>query len=332
MYIATIDTGTTNSRVKIWYDGKVLTSSHVEVGVRDTGITGSKDKLKKGVRDAIDLALNKANMTCDDIGLFLASGMITSNVGLFEVPHVFAPAGVAELAEHMVSAVIQEVVDQPIWFVPGVKNNINHVTIENCEAMDIMRGEEVETLGLLDHLNLSGPALLVLPGSHSKFVRVDRNSRISGCLTTLAGELLSVLTTDTILSSSLEKSFAQTLDPEMVLSGAEYVRKNGLTRTCFTVRILDQFTDSSLNGKANFLTGAILANDLSAVMSSSAMGDCRKLPVIIGGSNIMAGIFEILLRHDDYFQGDIITVDSDIMKDKAGYGAILAAQSRGLCT
>ena len=243
-----------------------------------------------------------------------------------------APAGVAELAEQMVSATIQGVVDQPIWFIPGVKNNIREITVENCEAMDIMRGEEVETIGILDHLNLSGPALLVLPGSHTKFVRVDQNSRISGCVTTLAGELLSVLTTDTILSSSLEKSFARTPDPEMALRGAEYARKFGLTRTCFTVRILDQFTDSSLNGKANFLAGAIVSTDLSAVKSSSAMGDCRELPVIIGGSNIMAAIFETLLHQDDYFHGDLITVDSDIMKDKAGYGAILAARSRGLCS
>lgn len=331
MYIATIDTGTTNTRVKLWQEGRVHTSSHVGVGVRDTGITGSKDKLKKGVKDAIDLALNKATITHNDIELYVASGMITSNVGLFEVPHVFAPAGIAELADQMVSATIEEVVDQPIWFVPGVKNNIQEVTVANCEAIDIMRGEEVETIGLLDHLELSGPALLVLPGSHSKFVRVDKNNRISGCVTTLAGELLSVLTTDTILASSLEKSFAETLDPEMVLQGAEYARKFGLTRTCFTVRLLDQFTDSSPNGRANFLAGAIVATDLLAVKSSSAMGDCRNLPVIIGGSNIMAGIIETLLHQDDYFQGDLVTVKSDIMKDRAGYGAILVARSRGLC-
>lgn len=331
MYIATIDTGTTNTRVKLWQEGKVLASSHVGVGVRDTGITGSKDKLKNGVREAIDLALKEANSTHHDIELYLASGMITSNVGLFEVPHVFAPSGVAELAEQMVSATIQEVVNQPIWFIPGVKNNLQEITVENCEAMDIMRGEEVETFGILDHLKLSGPSLLVLPGSHSKFVRVDRNSRISGCVTTLAGELLSVLTRDTILASSLEKSFAQALDSEMVIQGADYARKFGLTRTCFTIRILDQFTDSSLNGKANFLAGAIATTDLLAVKNSSAMGDCRELPVIIGGSNIMAGIFETLLHQDDYFHGDLITVDSNVMKEKAGFGAIMIARSRGLC-
>jgi 2-dehydro-3-deoxygalactonokinase len=117
----------------------------------------------------------------------------------------------------------------------------------------------------------------------------------------------------------------------VALRGAEYARKYGLTRTCFTVRLLDQFTDSSLNGKANFLAGAIVATDLLAVKNSSAMDDCRTLPVVIGGSNIMAEIFGTLMHQDDYFHGDLIKVDSDIMKDKAGYGAILAARARGLC-
>lgn len=332
MYIATIDTGTTNTRVKLWQDGGVITSSHVGVGVRDTGITGSKDKLKKGVKDAIDLVLEQANITHHDIGLFLASGMITSNVGVFEVPHVYAPAGVGELADKMVNATLPEIVGQPIWFVPGVKNNIKEITVENCEAMDIMRGEEVETIGILDHLNISGPVLLVLPGSHSKFVRVDRNNRISGCMTTLAGELLSVLTTETILASSLGKSFSETLNQEMVQQGADYATKSGLTRTCFTVRLLDLFTDASLNDRANFLAGAVVATDLLGVKNSSVMGDCRTLPVVIGGSNTMAGIFGTLMHQDDYFQGDLLTVNSDIMEERAGYGAILTARARGICT
>ena len=331
MYIATIDTGTTNTRVKLWHEGKLITASSVGVGVRDTGITGSKKKLKQGVKEAIQLVLDKASLAHSDIGLYLASGMITSNVGLYELPHVAAPAGVSELAEQMISATIHEVMDHPIWFVPGIKNNVPEVTVQNCEAMDIMRGEEVETLGLLNHLDLNGSALLILPGSHSKFVRVDTKRRITGCVTTLAGELLSVLTTDTILASSLDKSFARTLEPEMVLLGAKYARKFGLTRTCFSVRILDQFTDSSVNSKANFLAGAISSSDLQAIKQGSAMGDCQELPVIIGGSNLIAEVFEVLVKQDDYFNGDLITIDSTVMMDTSGFGAIMTARARGLC-
>ena len=331
MYIATIDTGTTNTRVKLWQEESLLASSHVGVGVRDTGITGSKDKLKGGVKAAIEQVLTDAKLSPGDVGLYLASGMITSNVGLHEVPHAFAPAGISALAEQMVSATLPEIVDQPIWFVPGVKNDVRNVTLENFAGMDIMRGEEVETLGLLAHLNLKGPALLILPGSHTKFVRVDQQGRITGCVTTLAGELLSVLTTETILASALDKSFAESLEPKMAQLGAESARKFGLTRTCFTVRILDQFTGSSLNGKANFLAGAIVGTDLLAVKDNEAMGDCQDIPVVIGGSNIMAGIFEVLVRQDEHFRGDLITVTGEVMQDKAGSGAILVARARGLC-
>lgn len=331
MYIATIDTGTTNTRVKIWREGEVVTSANVGVGVRDTSITGSKDKLKQGVSEAVKLALDKAQLTHEAIGLYLASGMITSNVGLHEVAHVQAPAGIADLANHMVSATIKGVVDQPIWFVPGVKNDLKDITVGNIEAMDIMRGEEVEAFGLLDHLGQTGSALLILPGSHTKFIRVDQSGRISGCITTLAGELLSVLTKDTILASSLGKSFTETIHREMILRGSESTHQQGLTRACFTVRLLDLFSDSSPNERANFLTGAIVATDLLAVKSDSTLGDCRELTVIIGGSNVMAGVFEVLVSEDDYFCGDIITLDGKAMMDTSGSGALMAARARGLC-
>lgn len=332
MIIATIDTGTTNTRVKIWRKGGVVTSSNVGVGVRDTSITGSTDKLKQGVGEAVKRALDKAQLAHEDIGLYLASGMITSNVGLHEVPHVQAPAGVAELADHMVSATIEGVVDQPIWFVPGVKNELADITLRNIEAMDIMRGEEVETFGLLDHLSQTGSVLLILPGSHTKFIRVDQHGRISGCVTTMAGELLSVLTTDTILASSLGKSFTETIHREMILRGSECSRQQGLTRACFAVRLLDLFSDSSLDERANFLTGVIVATDLLAVKSGSTLGDCSELTVIIGGSNALAGVFEVLVSEDDYFRGDIIMVDGKAMMDTSGSGAIMAARARGLCS
>ncbi|HRU42351.1 MAG TPA: 2-dehydro-3-deoxygalactonokinase, partial [Candidatus Diapherotrites archaeon] len=62
MYIATIDTGTSNTRVNIWNKGKVVSRSFIGVGVRDTAITGSKAKLYQGVREAIKAALEKIGM------------------------------------------------------------------------------------------------------------------------------------------------------------------------------------------------------------------------------------------------------------------------------
>ena len=330
MHILTIDTGTTNTRTKLWREGEVIASSSTEVGVRDTSITGNKEKLQAGVKKTILETLSNAKCGADQVDLFLAAGMITSNVGLIEVPHVVAPAGLMNLASGMVSADIPQVLDQPIWFVPGIKNDVRKVTPENCEAMDIMRGEEVETFGILEHVGTRGPALLILPGSHTKFVHVDEKGRVTACVTTLAGELLSVITNGTILASALNRSFATAIDEKMVLLGAAEVQAVGLNRTCFSIRILDQFTDVSYDEKASYLAGAVVGTDLMAIKGSRAVGDCRDVPVIIGGTNPLATVFSTLIKKDDHFRGDVNAVDDTVMKDISGSGAIMIAQARGL--
>ncbi|HWR62444.1 MAG TPA: 2-dehydro-3-deoxygalactonokinase [Clostridia bacterium] len=330
MYIITIDTGTSNTRVKLWNGGKVAAASFVGTGVRDTAISGSKTKLQQGVRDAISMVLEQKNLKASNVDLFLASGMITSNVGLFEVPHVCAPAGVKELAEHMVSARIDEVVEKPIWFVPGVKNTLKNIDLGNCEEMDMMRGEEAETFGILEGLKLEASAVVILPGSHTKFVSLNRDKRITGCITTLAGELLSVLTNNTILASALDNSFAEKADEELILAGARYSREVGLNRTCFTVRILEQFTGYPADARANFLLGAVLENDIFSLKNSRALNFDSGQAVIIGGSKILKRAFEILVKNDGCFTGAIHVVEDEAMKDMAGLGSIAIAKARGL--
>lgn len=332
MYIATIDTGTSNTRVKLWNKGKIVSKSFAGVGVRDTAITGSKAKLYQGVREAIKTALEKIDMRASEVDLFLASGMITSNVGLYEVPHVCAPAGIDELAKGMVSAQIDEVIDKPIWFVPGIKNQLKDININTCEEMDIMRGEETETIGIIENLKIEGPAVVVLPGSHSKFVSINESGQITGCLTTLAGELLSVITNNTILANALNNSFVEEINEELIIAGADYSKKVGLNRTLFTTRILDQFTTYSVNDKANFLLGAVLETDLFAVKNSRAIRVSPDQKVIIGGGNVSKIAFEILIKRDDYFTGKVYIVDDGLMEDMSGLGCIAAAKVRGLIT
>lgn len=332
MYIATIDAGTSNTRVKLWNKGKIVSRSFVGVGVRDTAITGSRAKLNQGVREAIKTALEKINIDSSEVDLFLASGMITSNVGLYEVPHVCAPAGIEELAKGMVSALIIEVIDKPIWFVPGVKNQLKDININTCEEMDIMRGEETETFGIIENLKIEGPAVVVLPGSHSKFVNINKSGQITGCLTTLAGELLSVITNNTILTSALNNSFVEEINADMIIAGADYSKKVGLNRTLFTTRILDQFTEYSINDKANFLLGAVLETDLYAIKNSHSIKVSQDQTVIIGGSKVLKRAFEILIKRDDYFTAKIYIVDDELMEDMSGFGCIAAAKLRGLIT
>lgn len=321
MYVITLDTGTTNTRVTLWNNKEVVDKVFRDVGVRNTAIDGNNAKLKKAIKEAIDEILKRNEMNIDQINRILASGMITSNVGLVEVAHLWAPVGIQELANGIVRHYLPEVVNKEIWFVPGVKNNITEITLENCEAMDIMRGEEVETIGLLKRLNVEGPALMILPGSHSKFVSVDHQGKITGCLTSLAGELISEITNNTIIASSVNHSLATEFKKNMVIEGYKKGIKVGISRTAFLVRILDQFTGMSVNEKANFLLGAVLSADIMAIKNSRALKVSPASKVIIAGKRIIMNAFEAIIKEDGYFK-NVVTVNSKQIDNLAGFGAL----------
>ena len=185
-YIITIDTGTTNTRTFLWDENRnMIAGEKAEVGVRNTAIDGNNDRLKKAVHDCLERLLENNNLTYNNISRVMACGMITSNVGLVEVPHVTAPAGLKELAQQAKSILLEDVCPLPILFIPGVKNGLPDINMENFAVMDIMRGEEVESIAIMDHFPKDKPYLLVLPGSHTKFVSVDKEGKMTGCLTTI---------------------------------------------------------------------------------------------------------------------------------------------------
>jgi 2-dehydro-3-deoxygalactonokinase len=330
MLAITIDTGTTNTRVMVWRDDQIISRSRAEVGVRDTAITGNRQKLQVGVRNTILEAAAIAGIEVSGVSVIVASGMITSEKGLLEVPHIPAPAGIRKLAGGLTQKIIPEVAPQPIWFVPGVKNSIPVVDLVTYEAMDIMRGEEVETFGLVENRKLQGPAIFVFPGSHSKFVTMDKNNEITACVTTLAGELLDVITGHTILASAVAASFAHELDAAMLLEGARCCASVGLGRACFSVRILELLGNTTAEQRANFLLGAVLGQDIFALKRSHAVRLDPETPVVVTGKKVMKQAFAALIRGDSFFRGEVIPVEDELADDLAGLGAMAIARERGL--
>lgn len=328
-YSVTIDTGTTNSRIFVWRCEELVAEASRPVGVRDTAITGSTQALVSAVRDAITEALGKAGIASTEGVRFLSSGMITSNVGLCEIPHLIAPVGIDDLAAGIRSVVLKDVVDQPIHFIPGIRNNDSAVTVDNCEAMDMMRGEETETIGAIRALDVEGPAVIILPGSHSKFVKINEKNRITGCVTTISGELLDVITKNTILASSLDHGFASSIEEEALLKGARYCASVGLSRCCFSVRILDIFRGLTLSERQNFLLGAVLQTDLLALKESDALKVDADTKMVVCGKPMLRDALALLLKHDGFFRGAIKTAP-DSLPSLSGLGTLAVAEVAGL--
>ena len=304
-YIITLDSGTTNTRAILWNpSGERAASANASVGVRNTAIDGNTRKLSAGVRDVLESLLKQAEIGYEEVEAIFASGMITSNVGLVEVPHLTAPAGAEELAAGVQEILLPDICPKPICFIPGIKNFDGPITPENFEQMDIMRGEETESIALIHRYGGDTPMLLVLPGSHMKFVAVDCQGRITGCLTSISGELLNSITPDTILADAVGHQFVSmdSYDPQWVHLGARTAEHCGLGRACFSGRILSLFASEDHSKIANFVLGACLASDIRAVSNSTALACTLDTRVVVAGKAPMQQAMAKLLREEGCFR------------------------------
>ncbi len=133
-----------------------------------------------------------------DHGPIYASGMIGSNIGWAEAPYALAPAGMNDLAR---AAIPVEIGQVPVRIVPGITC---HRAFD--DAPDILRGEEIELLGLMELSPRDGVA--ALPGTHTKWV-VRENGQIGEFLTAMSGEIYDRLTAQGLLTSIVEGEAAE---------------------------------------------------------------------------------------------------------------------------
>lgn len=263
-----IDCGTTNLRVTaVDGSGNPLSVARGEGGVRHTAIDGHNGRLKATLKSCIESALKDAGAKASDVARCVAYGMITSNMGLLEIPHLVAPVTIRAMRMGMREQVFEDVAPFPIAFIPGVRNFAGKVDFANVSGMDMMRGEETEAVGLYDLLAPGGPCVFILPGSHNKFVSMGEQGEILGCMTSISGELLDALTHHTILADSVGHAFvdAGAYDALAAREGAFACAKSGLGRAAFTGRILDTLGGKDRATVQSYLLGAVLALDVEAL-------------------------------------------------------------------
>ena len=122
-----------------------------------------------------------------DSGLLpaIASGMIGSAQGWVEAPYVDLPAGAPQIARQLVAAP-----GTPLRIVPGLA--------QRGTTPDVMRGEETQIVGALAARQDIADSLVILPGTHSKWVRLA-SGLVREFTTYMTGELFAVLRGHSIL-------------------------------------------------------------------------------------------------------------------------------------
>jgi 2-dehydro-3-deoxygalactonokinase len=278
-----VDMGTTNTRVWIVKEGSIVERITEQVGLRDA----AREHSTSLVRDALGALLAKALLRAAELQLevdcVLAAGMLTSPLGLCEVPHIGAPAGEMELAKSLYKFSDPNVTELPIYLVPGVRSGPPSPTLGDLENTDLLRGEETIVVGLLQAGILSENTTLLNLGSHWKAIAIDENRRIASSFTTLSGEFIHALQTQTVLASALPQGRLENVDPEWLKRGRNFERRNGIGRAMFAVRLLEQIFHIGHTALSSFLLGAIVESD---VRSMERAGVLKGLIVIIGSGTV----------------------------------------------
>jgi len=301
--IVAVDSGTTRTRAWVVSDGAVGEVASTIAGARDLARTRDRAWLLDQVREVTDRAVASAEVAWSDVDAVVAFGMITSELGLVELPHLVAPVDVDELVRALLEW--SEIPELParVLLVPGVRN-----ASQDVERADFMRGEETQVVGLLALAKVEAPLLYVSVGSHPKFVWVDADSRIAWSVTTLSGELLWALHRETILADLVDPE-GTLADLDAVEQGARVAESGGLSRALFAARLLNRIGNASPETCSAFVYGAIARADLRALEIALPAGAGMERIVLSGHGPLLDAYRHLLSRTN---VGSIETVEEPL--------------------
>ncbi|HEY0594633.1 2-dehydro-3-deoxygalactonokinase [Sphingopyxis sp.] len=251
-----IDWGTTNLRAwRFAGDGSVA-----EMRRGATGIGAMQG------RDFARLLHSKIGDWLDGDSRVILGGMIGSRNGWREIPYLACPASLGGLAA---GALAVELAGASAQIAPGL----------HCRTADgghdVMRGEEVQLLG-------AGIAdgLVVLPGTHSKWARVDGGA-ITGFRTFMTGELFALLARHSFLAQSID---GEAPDAGAFAKGVDRALADpAITSLLFTVRTEGLFDEIAPTALADYLSGLLIGAEVArgidgadgpiAIIAEAALAD-----------------------------------------------------------
>jgi len=181
-----------------------------------------------------------------------ACGMVGAKQGWLETPYVACPAGAAEVAAACVRVPTQL---GEIRIAPGLR------ALDAQGAPDVMRGEETQILGAL--AAGGGDGVYVLPGTHSKWARVEAG-RIIGFETFMTGEVFAVLKTHSVLGRMMApeqpgEGFARGVEAARALH-----RPGDLLHAIFAARSFGLFETLAPDQLGEYLSGLLIGAEILA--------------------------------------------------------------------
>lgn len=325
-----LDGGTTNTRATLMVDGLPQDAVTVAVGVRNT-IHATDSPVRNAIRESLDILITRHNLQVAETRV-LASGMLGSEAGLINVPHLVAPVSSEQAAAYVHSFFDESVWPQTIEIFPGIKTlpaNGDHSLLGHAATADIMRGEESQVWGLRYLMQADDPQIingrwsLLWPGSHTKLISILADGTIQGSFTTLAGELFAALKSATLLRRSLPDQNPPVYPLDLVQQAAECVLQHGLLRAAFWTRVADLSAKLTESERAVWLSSAVITADIQGLVHHPWIEEQNSQTLYLGGDPVRQQLYQSILK--EKFGIPAVCISPSLCENAAAYGVSLLA-------
>jgi 2-dehydro-3-deoxygalactonokinase len=236
---------------------------------------------RAGPRGILNVPNNRfAETLREEVGPWLAagenhvllSGMIGSRQGWTEAPYLPCPAGAAEIAGALTDIPFDW---GQVKLVPGLS------TDDAACVPEVMRGEETQIIGCLPAIG--GTGLACLPGSHSKWARIEAG-RVVSFTTHLTGEAFAALRGHTILGRMMRDGATNLAAFDQGV--ARSADADGLLHHVFGARTLALTGRMEENDTASYLSGILIGHEVRA-----ALGGRRGVVVQLIGTPELTALY-----------------------------------------
>jgi len=294
-----IDWGTSAARAyRFDAGGQVVERRDLPIGIRH-------------VRDGrFDAALAKLIAGWDTRVPRIASGMIGSRQGWVEAPYVECPASLTALGDRLVRVPHDE-----LAIVPGV------VTHDAAGIADVMRGEETQLLGAVGRHER---VLAVLPGTHSKWARVE-HGRVVDFTTFMTGELYGVLIDHSMLGRLAGHEPGRFVRDAFSHGVARGLADGELLHDLFGARTLALTGALRSEEVADWLSGLLIGREVGAARAWAQPAGVDASHVRVIGADALADRYDLALA-----DAGIVAVRG--IADAAAHGLWRIALHAGIVT
>lgn len=188
--------------------------------------------------------------------LIILSGMASANIGMLELEYAVMPFGAS--GDNFVWKYLPNQEGVNILLISGARNDVG-----------VMRGEEIQAIGLAEYLEAFGEGILLLPGTHCKHITYE-NGVYTELKTFMTGEVFELLSKKSILSNNVTPNKWGTEREVAFKEGLVLGMAGKLSENLFSIRVKNLIQGAQKEDNYFMLSGLLIGDELSYLKNSAA--------------------------------------------------------------